>query len=54
MDPLTSWALLIVVGGPWVVGVVALVKRLVRYLDRLDATEPLYVEPRTIERLERQ
>lgn len=49
MDPLTSWVLLIVVGIPWTVGAVALVKRLSR-ADR----EPMRVGEQTVRRLERR
>ena len=42
LDPVTTWAAIVVVGIPWAVGVVAIVKRFARYLDRLDREEPLY------------
>ena len=51
MDPLTSWTLIAVIGVPWVVGVVTMVSALSRRMARLDREEPLYVEPRTVERL---
>ena len=51
LDPVTTWAIIVVFVIPAGIGWATILGWVHARLDRLDREEPLYVEPRTVERL---